>query len=211
MTEAPQLEPAPRLPTRRRRRTRASISTRKRAVLYALITLSAGAIAGWLWHAMVSLPTFLTSDDGSVQITERAQGQIFATDGVYVTIGLTVGVGLGLAAWMLFRQVGWLVGPIAVAGGLLAGGMCWLVGLAQGPRNFAARVSAAVPGEQVPIDFELHTPSALLVWGLGAIIPVMLYANLSREEPRVGPRSSPSQLREGGAEQSGKVVGGQVD
>lgn len=187
---------------------------RARAMLYTLIVVTAGAIAGWVWHALVSLPTYLTSDDGSVQITERAQGQIFAIDAVYVIIGLIAGVGLGVGAWNLFRRLGWPVAIIAVLGGLGSGALCWAVGVAQGPRDFAARVAAAQPGEKVPIDFQLHTASALLVWALGAIIPVMLYANLSRDEgPVLGRRRAAlaGDVREAGAEHVGQVVGVDLD
>lgn len=181
---------------------------RTRIVLFGLVVVSAGLIAGWVWHALVSLPTFLTSDDGSVKITERAQGQVFTTDAVFVIIGLIAGVGLGFAAWRFFREVGWSVALIAVGGGLLSGAICWLVGVVQGPRHFAERVATAVPGDKVPVDFELHTTSALLVWALGAIIPVMLYANLSREdEPVPQVRSRAGQVGERGAEQGGEVVG----
>ncbi len=174
--------------------------SRTLGVLYALIVVTAGALSGWLWHAITTLPTYLTSDDGSVQITERALGRVFSADAIYVILGLLVGVGLGLAAWQFFRRLGWPVAVIALAGGLSAGTVCWLIGLMQGPRNFAARVAAAVPGEEVPVDFALHTPSAIFVWALGAIIPVMLYANLSREPGPPIPRSRPRKISEAGAQ-----------
>ena len=135
-----------------------------------------------------------------------------ATDAVFVFIGLIVGVALGIAAWHYFHRLGWPVALLAVAGGLLAGVTCWLVGVAQGPNNFAERVATAVPGEMVPIDFELHTTSALLVWALGAIIPVMLYANLSREETGSALRRSRSgQPRETGGEQRDEVLSGDLN
>ena len=136
---------------------------RRRLIGYVVIAAGAGAVAGWLWNAIVALPTYLTSDDGSVQITERAQSEVFATDAVFVIIGLIVSVALGIVGWRFFNRLGWPVAPISVAGGLTAGATCWAVGVLQGPRNFAERVATAVPGEMVPI--ELHTTSALLVWG----------------------------------------------
>lgn len=174
---------------------------------FAALVAAAGVLSGLLWHAMVTLPTYSVSDNGSAQITERALGQVFATDGVFVIIGMLAGLAIGFAAWRFFRQLGWPVAVISVAGGLAAGGICWLMGIAQGPRNFADRITAAQPGQLVPIDFQLHTVPALFVWGLGAIIPIMLYANLSREdspesrEPRRPrplsrlPRGSDAELR----------------
>lgn len=198
-------------PTRVRRRSRMR-PMRTLIIGYTLMAVTGGAVSGWFWHLLVSLPTYLTSDDGSVQITERAQGEVFATDAVFVFIGLIVGVALGIAAWHYFHRLGWRVALLAVAGGLLAGVTCWLVGVAQGPNNFAERVATAVPGEMVPIDFELHTTSALLVWALGAIIPVMLYANLSREQTGSALRRSRSgQSRETGGEQRDEVLSGDLN
>lgn len=179
---------------------------------YVLLVLVVGAVSGWIWHSIVTLPSYLTSDDGSVQMTERAQGQIFMLDAVFVVLGMAVGVGLGLAAWQLFRRLGWPVAVIAAGGGLLAGAVCWGVGVLQGPRNFAGRVAAALPGEKIPIDFQLHTASALLVWALGAIIPVMLYANLSREdEPSSAKSSRSGKRRELALEQADEVGAGELD
>ena len=198
-------------PTRVHRRSR-SRPLRTLITGFILSAVTAGAVSGWLGHLLVSLPTYLTSDDGSVQITERAQGEVFATDAVFVIIGLIVGVALGIAAWHYFRRLGWPVAFLAVGGGLLAGVTCWLVGVAQGPSNFAERVATAMPGEMVPIDFELHTTSALLVWLLGAIIPVMLYANLSREETASPLRRSASgQPGEAGSEQRDEIVSGDLN
>ena len=191
-----------------------------RVLLYTGLAIVAGVIGGWVWHAIVKVPTYLTSDDGSVQMTERAVSQIFSIDAIFVIIGLLVGLALGLVAWLFFRKTGWPVALAATLGGLLAGGVCWLVGVLQGPSNFAERVASANPGDQVPIDFQLHTGSALLVWALGAIIPVMLYANLSREDDKDWeiPASLSSPLRpgasdigEGGVEPPGQVTSGKLN
>ncbi len=191
---------------RRARRGPLSVSTY--VAIFTVIALAAGAVSGWIWRSLVTTPSYLTSDDGSVQITERAQGQIFAADAVFVVLGMIVGLGLGFAAWQFLRRVGWPVALIAVGGGILAAATCWLVGVLQGPRNFPARVAEAMPGDQVPIDFELHTTSAVLVWALGAIIPVMLYANLSREDEPVESRSG--KVREAGPDQAGQISSGDL-
>ena len=161
---------------------RRSRSLRVLAGWFAGLVVASGVLGGLLWHAMVTLPTYSVSDNGSAQITERALGQVFATDGVFLIIGMLAGLGLGFTAWSFFRNLGWPVALVAVAGGLISGLICWGTGVLQGPRNFADRITAAQPGQLVPIDFQLHTTPALFIWALGAIIPVMLYANLSREE-----------------------------
>ncbi len=194
-----------------------------RLMFYAALILVAGAISGWVWHAIVKVPSYLTSDDGSVQMTERSVGQIFSIDAAFVIIGLLAGLGLGLVAWALFRSLGWPVAVVATLGGAAAGVICWLVGMLQGPRDFAERVAEAIPGARVPIDFQLHTASALIAWSLGAIIPVMLYANLSHEnddpaESMASEDAEPPPLttltsdpHEGEIEDFGQVGGGQLD
>ncbi len=88
-----------------------------------------------MWHAITALPTYLTSDDGSVQITERALGRVFSADAIYVILGLLVEAGWAATAWQFFRRLGWLVAVMALTLGLSAGTVCWLIGLMQGPRN----------------------------------------------------------------------------
>lgn len=142
-------------------------------------TILVGLLAGLLWHGVISLPSYTATEDGSVVMTERAQSQYFVTDAVFSLIGLLAGLAVGFGAWMLFNRIGWPVSFVAIAGGAGSGGLCWLVGEALGPSDFASRVAAAQPGDHIPIDFALHAPAALLLWCLGAIIPVMLYANMS--------------------------------
>ena len=192
---------------------RRPIALRTRAWLYLVLVTLSGALGGLLWHSMVELPTYSVSENGSAQITERSLGQVFATDGVYVIIGMLAGLAIGFAAWRLFDRLGWPVTLVAVGGGLVSGGICWLVGISLGPRNFANRINAAQPGQLVSIDFRLHTTPALFVWALGAIIPIMLYANLSRElepEPRRSGGGAPKN-REPGAGQRDEILGGQFD
>lgn len=214
MTSEPQAKP-PSGPARARgpRRRR---SQRQLALWFAASVLGGGALTGLMWHTLATLPTYSVGDSGAAQISERALGQVFATDGSFVIIGSIGGVALGFQAWRSFRSIGWPVSLLAVGGGLASGLVCWGVGVLLGPRDFAYRISTAQPSESlpidVPVDFELHAMSALLVWGLGAIIPVMLYANLSHDDGEpAGRRSVPAQPREPGPQQVGKVTGRQLD
>ncbi|OYX13103.1 MAG: hypothetical protein B7Z15_08385, partial [Rhizobiales bacterium 32-66-8] len=134
-----------------------------RAGWFAAMVLGSGVLGGLVWRSLVTLPAYSVGDSGAAQITEQALGQVFASDGVYVVIGMLVGLLVGVMAWRLFHRLGWPVAVIAVFGGLAAAGVCWLVGILQGPQNFADRISAAQPGELVPIDFELRTVSAVFV------------------------------------------------
>lgn len=143
-----------------------------------------GVACALVWHAFVRLPEFVTGEDGSVSISERSIGRVFSIDAVYVLIGLIAGIGIGVLAWRLFARLGWLLALLAVGGALGAGAICWLIGVLIGPRNFDARVANAQAGDRIPVDFSLHAPSAVFVWALAAVIPVLLYSSLGQEVVR---------------------------
>lgn len=154
-------------------------------VLTGLAVLT-GVLGGVIWHAMVALPSYTITDDYGAVLREYGLTQFFAADTWFAVLGLVFGIGLGVAAWQLLRQLGWPVALVAVGAGLLAALVCWQVGVAFGPSDFASRVTTAAPGDRVMIDFALHTWVPVLTWPFGAITPVLLYASLGRdleEEP----------------------------
>lgn len=150
-----------------------------RVVVYLVAVFIVGILAGLLWHNLITLPVYTAAEDGSVVMTERAQANYFSPDAFFALIGCLAGLAVGYGSWLLFYRLGWVVSFVSVLGGTLSGLLCWSTGESLGPKNFASRVAMALPGDQIPIDFALHAPAALLLWALGAIVPVMLYANLS--------------------------------
>ncbi|MDR2620022.1 MAG: hypothetical protein LBC29_02695 [Propionibacteriaceae bacterium] len=157
-----------------------SLSTRARVLLLAGSCLGAASIGGLIWHSVTVVQTYTVGADHGAVITERGLSQLFAMDVWYVFTGLIVGILLGSLTWTLFHQIGWWVAPLAALVGLIAAVICWQLGEALGPSDFAARVAAALPGDKVPVDFTLHTLTALLTWPFGALIPVILYAAFER-------------------------------
>ena len=49
------------------------------------------------------------------------------------------------------------------------------------PGSFAVRLAAARPGDVVPVDLTVRARSALAVWPLLAVVPVLLGSSLGRE------------------------------
>lgn len=156
-----------------------------RAALLLMATLGLAGIGAGVWRGIVTLPNYTLSDDGRAVMADRGLTQFFATDAWFVIIGLICGILLGALTWHLFKDQGWKSALIAVAVGLLSGLAAKWLGEAFGPTDFATRLSQAAPGAKVPIDFELHTWTPLLVWALAAVTPVLLYSSLGREEMAV--------------------------
>ena len=160
--------------------------TAARATAFTALGLGLGALAGVGWEAVVDLPAYRVNSDGGASISERGLAEFVAGDAWFCAIGLVVGVGLGVVAWRVLRELGWplvlLVGLVAVLGGLV----CWFVGHQLGPGDFATRLAAARPGDLVPIDLTLRAPASLLTWPFFAVVPVLLGSSLGRdeEEPR---------------------------
>jgi hypothetical protein len=150
--------------------------------LLAGLAIVVGALAAVFWSGVVALPSYVVQADGSAVISETGLTEMVASDVWYSITGALVGAGLGLVAWKWFRYVGWPVALFAVGAGLLAGGVCWAVGVLIGPGSFDARLAAAKVGDVVPIALQLRSWSALAIWGFAAITPVLLGASLGADE-----------------------------
>ena len=140
------------------------------------LSVVVGALCALLWARLVHLPAYVVGADHFAVMSEEGHTEVFASDAWFVVIGLVAGLVLGALAWSWFASLGWPVGPIATASGVVAGLLCWGVGQLLGPGAFDARVAQAAPGDEVRIAFELHTPAALAAWGAAAALPVLLAA-----------------------------------
>ena len=151
-------------------------------VLLLGLAVVVGALAGVFWSGVVDLPSYSIQNDGHAVISESELTQIVAADVWYAITGVLVGAGLGLVAWRWFKSLGWPVALIAILASLVAGVACWQLGELIGPRDFAARLAAAQPGDLVPMSLQLHSISALAIWAFAAVTPVLLISSLGRDE-----------------------------
>lgn len=151
--------------------------------LLAVLCLVVGALAGVLWSLGTDLLSYvILQQDGSASISERGLTEVVAADVWFVVTGALVGAGLGLVVWRWFSALGWPTALLAVAAGLLAGVVCWQIGELIGPNNFADRLGAAQAGDLVPVSLELRSISALAIWGLAAVTPVLLASSFGPDD-----------------------------
>lgn len=162
------------------------LSTWQRMVALLLLVIVVGVVAALIWSRVTTLPEYTVAEDGSATTTEMGLTQYFSGDAWFSLLGVIAGVLIGLASWWLFARHGWPVVVVAIAAGIAAALITWGVGTLLGPSDFAARISAAQPGDAVPIDLTLRAPVSLLVWPFVATIPVLLWSSLGpdEEEPR---------------------------
>ncbi|MEL4357954.1 MULTISPECIES: hypothetical protein [unclassified Luteococcus] len=171
--------PQPRLP----RFTRVVVSPRTRGILvFVLLAMLVGSLTGLLWKLATHLPSYQVDAEGNATISERGLTQVFNADAWFCLFGAVIGTVIGVLVWRWFRRLGWTVVPLAIASASLSGLLCWWVGMLLGPHDFRSRIARANAGDQVPIDFQLHTWSAILVWPFFATIPVLLYSSLGRDD-----------------------------
>lgn len=137
-------------------------------VVAAGISAVLGGLAALVWQASATLPTYTIAEDGSASTTERGLTEVFSTDATFSAIGLLLGVVVGAACTWWFAVRGALVVAVSAGCSLVSGLVCWWVGVLLGPGQFDVRVAGAKPGDTVPIDFQLHSPVALVTWLLGA-------------------------------------------
>ncbi len=154
--------------------------------VYLVFSAVLGALSGLLWHAVVRLPTYTMQGSGAATTTERGLTQFFGTDAWFSVIGAVCGAIVGLLGWWLFRWLGWFVTLVVLVGGSVAALIAWVVGEAMGPTDFASRISSAHAGQVLPIDFQLRSHSSVLIWLLFAVLPVLLFSALGRDEEDPG-------------------------
>jgi len=140
------------------------------------VAVIAGVVCALIWHACVHLPIYQVDDKGYATTSERGLTAIFSIDSTFALIGMVVGVGCGFLSWWALHHRGVVVLVPTIATALVSATVCWAVGTLMGPHDFSDRVAAASPGDEVPVDFRLHTWTSLLVWVLGALIVTLILA-----------------------------------
>ncbi len=179
-------------------------------VAFAGMAAVVGFLCGVFWWGVVDLPTYTIADDFRGYTTERGLTEFFSTDAWFCVLGLAVGAGLGYLAWRWFSGLGWPVTFVAAIGALVAGGICIITGSWLGPGDFDGRLAAASPGDVIPIDFQLHSPVALVVWAFAGVLPVLVASSMgpdAEEEPRPPRQRRHLSLRRDEAVEAGEVVG----
>lgn len=153
----------------------------RRVGLFVALGLGLGALSGLAWWALTDLPTYRVGAGGSAATSERGLAGYIAADAWFVVCGAVVGLVVGVLAWRWFGRSGWLVVLLAAVVGAAAGLLCWAVGYRIEPGSFAVRLAGAQPGDVVRVDLTVRARTALLVWPLCAVVPVLLGSALGRD------------------------------
>ena len=163
----------------------------RRVALFVALGLGLGAVSGVAWWALTDLPTYRVVDTGGAVTSERGLAGYIAADAWFVVCGVVVGLVIGVLAWRWFGRSGWPVVVLVALLGAAAGLLCWTVGYRIEPGSFAMRLAAAPPGDLVRIDLTVRTRTALLVWPLLAVVPVLLGSSLGVDPEVEGPADAP--------------------
>lgn len=147
-------------------------------MLYVVLVVVVGLLAGLFWVNVVDLPTYTMRADQTAYITERGMTQFFAIDAWFVVIGAILGIGLGIIAWRWFRPLGWPIAVIAAVGAEVSALACWGFATLIGPGPINQRIAGAGVGDQIPIEFTLHAYATLAVWPFFALLPILLASAL---------------------------------
>ena len=146
----------------------------QRLLVQLLGALGVGIAAGVLWYLVADPPAYLVGDSGNATMGERDLAAVFTVDYWFAVIGALFGLLQGIWAWRWFGYRGWVVVPVVLACSCVAALVAWGVGEGLGPHGFDQRMAQARPGDRVVTDFRLQAHSALAMWPLGAILPVMI-------------------------------------
>ena len=160
---------------------------RWRVFVFLLSCLGVGVVVGILWAVFASPPGYVVAEDLGASLSERGLAGIFASDALFSVLVAVVGLGIGVASWLVFHRWGWWVCLLAVGGAGISGVVAWQTGLLASPGDFAERLAIAVSGDVVDVDLQLHATAALLVAPFAAITPVMLLAAFWPEPKLVDP------------------------
>lgn len=175
-----------------------------RELLEGAVTAVAVAVTGvvlgllWLWLAP-RVPLVATEDAVYLQNTEGEEA--VGADGVFVLLGLGMGVVTGTAVYWARRRggVGLVVG-LAV-GGVLGSVLAWRLGVWLGPtQDVAAHAREVGPGKVFDAPLKLRAVSAVLAWPMAAVLVHLLHTALFRPRQRAVPPSKlPGQPPVGGS------------
>jgi len=167
-----------------------------RELLVGLGTLASvvllGLPLGWLWQLITPRAVLVAADDGLYYTTPEPE-QVFASDGVFILLGLGTGLLLALLSWILLRRYRGPVQLVALVVGSVGGAVlaAWF-GHRFGLTGFRHFVDAAQPGTRASAPVALRAagkfadgvPAAqgsVLAQAIAVVLTYGLLAGMSSE------------------------------
>jgi hypothetical protein len=171
--------------------SRAGSATGQRALLttLAIVIGSAilGVIGGLIWAAIAPQALFVVASHGVAYVVNPETSAFIAADGWFSIVGVTGGLIIGLAGYLLGAR---RYGPLPVAGVLVgataASFLAWSTGRSIGLGSFRHQLGTSKAGTLLRQPADLGAHSALVFWPLaaGAIIAGIELTFVLRERRR---------------------------
>ncbi|MCL1922423.1 MAG: hypothetical protein FWG15_00895 [Propionibacteriaceae bacterium] len=144
-------------------------------LIYCIVIAIIAIASGIIWNRIVTLPAYQIADDFRASIPQSALAQAAGTDVVFCIIGALSGLIVGVAAWILFKNLAsGILTFLGGVGSLLAGVLARITGEFIGPRDFEQRIASAAQGDVVSIDFAGGTWVPLAIWVGMAMVPIII-------------------------------------
>ncbi|MDO5533987.1 MAG: hypothetical protein Q4F65_04975 [Propionibacteriaceae bacterium] len=162
-----------------------------RTLVLAVFAVLVGGVGALLWAYVAVLPAWTVFPDGHAELAPTGRAQVFSATFWYCMIALVGGLGIGVAAWIRLRSLGWPVAVLTTALALVAGLTTWWLGEVFGPGPFPERLAAAQAGDLVPVALRLQAPSALAIWVFAAVAVPLFMASLGPEWAKPSANAAP--------------------
>jgi len=129
----------------------------------------AGVVGGWLWERAWTAPTGLAYQHQFLLIGSDA-GRDFSGTGIYVLLGVPIGLLLGLAVALMVRGHEWATLVALLLGSLLAAWLMASVGHRLGPPNPQVLAAHAEDLKELPQQLRVNGSSAYLALPAGGLV-----------------------------------------
>ena len=140
-----------------------------------------GAGCGVVWWLLVTPATF-TKQRGGGAMDETELGQRFAADGWYVVVAFVAAVLCGLVVVRWHQRDSLRAVGLLLVGSVLATLAMVGIGMLLGPGNTQAALTAARPGQHVPVPLSVMSSTAYLSWPLGVALGALVVLGFTDEQ-----------------------------
>lgn len=154
-----------------------------------------GAFGGWLWHRLwLPAASGIAIDHQWIpQPYLPGAASEFSATGWYVVIGLAAGLLVGLVSGLALDRDELITTAAVLIGGVLAGYLCYRVGMSLSPPDHHVVARTAEDGTRIEAGMILASNRAGLAFPLGGLIGLALtffsFSKTNRDEP--GPDEQP--------------------
>lgn len=144
------------------------------ALVAVAVFAAVGAAAGWLWFRVWDPPQGTVADGAWGYDDFRQVGAVFSATGLYVILGLTGGLLLGVLTALVCRRSELATLAAVAVGSALAAFLCYRVGLHLSPADPRTLAPGLPDGTRLPENLTMPGRSPFVAWPLGALVGVAI-------------------------------------